>query len=224
MVISMAPVSFLIRTPIPFVGLSICNTIIQLHRGSIGCVSKQRQGEDRRSGGSEFFFSVEFPEPEPESVSSVVDIKLSASLNSVSHDDNFFSVVDPHGTTQEESDRDDFAEEKLSIDHQEIQSEASTRNLFGQHDVEFLVMPQPAKQSNTIYSSPKTTSKFTLLSSNEEPSCAGESPSKAVSYMPCSTSDEIPSGEVSTADRMTQSIVQPMLRILVCDGMLFTTQ
>lgn len=197
-----------------------------MHRGSIGCVSKQRQGEDRRSGGSEFFFSVEFPEPEPEPelVSSVVDIKRPASLNSVSRDDNFFSLVDPPGTTQEESDRDDFTEEKLSIDHQEIQSEASTRNLFGQHDVEFLVMPQPAKQSNTIYSSPKTTSNFTLLSSNEEPSRAGESPSKAVSVMPCSTSDEIPSGEVSTADHMTQSIVQPMLRILVCDGMLFTTQ
>mmetsp|Transcript_30055 Transcript_30055/g.50833 ORF Transcript_30055/g.50833 Transcript_30055/m.50833 type:complete len:332 (-) Transcript_30055:165-1160(-) len=40
-------------------GLSICKTIIALHNGSVGCVSKQREGADVTTGGSEFFFSIE---------------------------------------------------------------------------------------------------------------------------------------------------------------------
>jgi hypothetical protein len=41
-------------------GLSICKTIVTLHGGVIGCHSKQRVGEDKESGGSDFFFSVPF--------------------------------------------------------------------------------------------------------------------------------------------------------------------
>lgn len=52
-------------------GLSICKTIVSLHHGSIGCVSKQRQGTDVLSGGSEFFFSIHFDEPEPEVIESI---------------------------------------------------------------------------------------------------------------------------------------------------------
>ncbi|KAJ1410514.1 hypothetical protein B484DRAFT_455856 [Ochromonadaceae sp. CCMP2298] len=40
-------------------GLSICKTIMTLHNGSIGCVSQKREGEDIKSGGSEFYFNVE---------------------------------------------------------------------------------------------------------------------------------------------------------------------
>mmetsp|Transcript_25435 Transcript_25435/g.56323 ORF Transcript_25435/g.56323 Transcript_25435/m.56323 type:complete len:836 (+) Transcript_25435:140-2647(+) len=40
-------------------GLSICKTIMTLHNGTIGCVSQKREGEDIRSGGSEFYFNVQ---------------------------------------------------------------------------------------------------------------------------------------------------------------------
>lgn len=43
-------------------GLSICKTIVTLHNGTIGCTSKQRVGDDKDSGGSEFFFNIEFAE------------------------------------------------------------------------------------------------------------------------------------------------------------------
>eukprot|EP01039_Chlorochromonas_danica_P009966 gene9966-11016_t len=45
-------------------GLSICKTIVSLHNGTIGCTSKQRVGSDRLSGGSEFYFSIDFKEPD----------------------------------------------------------------------------------------------------------------------------------------------------------------
>jgi hypothetical protein len=41
-------------------GLSICKNIIELHQGHIGCRSKQRVGADRSTGGSTFYFSLEY--------------------------------------------------------------------------------------------------------------------------------------------------------------------
>lgn len=41
-------------------GLSICKNIIELHYGKIGCRSQLRCGTDRTSGGSTFYFSLQY--------------------------------------------------------------------------------------------------------------------------------------------------------------------
>jgi signal transduction histidine kinase len=42
-------------------GLSICKSLMNLHQGMIGCESRLRRGEDRESGGSEFYFMIQAP-------------------------------------------------------------------------------------------------------------------------------------------------------------------
>lgn len=51
-------------------GLSICKMLITLHQGSIGCISQLRtEASNPESGGSEFYFNIEYiepPSPSPE--------------------------------------------------------------------------------------------------------------------------------------------------------------
>jgi hypothetical protein len=62
-------------------GLTICKTMLALLGGELGCVSKQRMGDDRSSGGSEFYFSIEHKPV-------VIADSRSASTSSISGDDS----------------------------------------------------------------------------------------------------------------------------------------
>jgi hypothetical protein len=53
-------------------GLSICKQIMTLHEGEIGCVSKQREGNDVLSGGSEFNFLIKAGLPSLSLVATII--------------------------------------------------------------------------------------------------------------------------------------------------------
>ena len=61
-------------------GLSICKNILKLHNGTIGCTSKLREGDDWSTGGSTFYFSIEYIQPPPEATDTT-PILQSASLS-----------------------------------------------------------------------------------------------------------------------------------------------
>ncbi len=65
-------------------GLSICKTIVTLHHGTIGCHSKKRIGNDVMSGGSEFYFNIEFSLPESASETSRNSHSSSSAVSSSS--------------------------------------------------------------------------------------------------------------------------------------------